>query len=201
MDSCEISADDSLSRSTRRHRSADRAGWVRLHHRRGRLAQPGPGRVARFGVPGSLLDQSARRGRCELFCPATWDNVSSITFAFAVRTAASPADASLVDPNEVRGGLTNGAYQLQIRLQEDDVFAGTQFRFSDVRFAVNGVQMLAVRTTARFLADEFEKQSPNDTIGNAQRLGLYETLYDDSTVGQRAWARCSIPPPDSRLPD
>ncbi len=97
-----------------------------------------------------------------------------------VRSANSgqSAAASLVDPNQVRDGLTQGAYQLQVRLQEEDVFAGTQVRFSDVRFAVNGVQVIGGPNHSPILGDEFETQSPNDTIGNAQRLGLYETLYD-----------------------
>ena len=101
-----------------------------------------------------------------------------------VRSANSTVSgsASLVDPNNVRGGLTSGAYQLQVRLDETDIFAGTQIRFSDVRFAVNGVQIIGGPNHSPILGDEFETQSPNDTIGSAQRLGLYETLYDAPTT-------------------
>ena len=49
---------------------------------------------------------------------------------------------------------------------------------------INGVQVIGGPSHSPILGDEFETQSPNDTIGNAQRLGLYETLYDEATQGQ-----------------
>ncbi len=101
-----------------------------------------------------------------------------------VRSANDPVSGSsaLIDASRVRDGLTAGAYQLQIRLDETDIFAGTQVRYSDVRFAVNGVQVIGGPNHSPILADEYETQSPNDTVANAQRLGLYETLYDAPVV-------------------
>ncbi len=103
-------------------------------------------------------------------------------FLYHIRVRSSNSNiassSSLLDPSKVRGGLTSGAYQLQIRLQEEDVFAGTQVRYSDVRFAVNGVQIIGGPNHSPILADEYETKSANDTLANAQRLGLYETQYD-----------------------
>ncbi|MEM8667655.1 MAG: GEVED domain-containing protein [Planctomycetota bacterium] len=99
-----------------------------------------------------------------------------------VRSANSETtgDSSLVDSDRLRDGLTSGAYQMQIRLTETDVFAGTQVRFSDVRFAVNGVQILGGPSHSPISGDEFEKSAPNDTLADAQLLGLYEEQFDVS---------------------
>ncbi|MDF1840830.1 MAG: dockerin type I domain-containing protein [Rubripirellula sp.] len=106
-------------------------------------------------------------------------------FLYHVRVRSANSDVSgdnsLIDASQLRGGLTNGAYQMQIRLGETDVFAGTQVRFSDVRFAVNGVQVIGGPTHSPIAADEFEKLAPNETLADAQRLGLYETQFDAST--------------------
>ncbi len=96
--------------------------------------------------------------------------------------SASPSSSSLLNPTQVLNGKTSGSYQLQVRLQEQDVFAGTQLRYSDVRYAVNGVQILGGPGHSPLTGDEFETASGNDSITNAQRLGLYETQYD--TLGQ-----------------
>lgn len=96
--------------------------------------------------------------------------------------APSASDGSLLDANQIRGGLTEGSYQLQIRLQEGDVFPGTQVRFSDIRFAQNGIEIIGGPTESPLLADEYETKSSNDTLATAQRLGLYETVYDATGV-------------------
>ena len=96
----------------------------------------------------------------------------------------SASDATLLDASDLRGGLTSGAYQLQIRLQEKDVFPGTQIRFSDVRFAQDGIEILGGPTQSPLVADEYETKSDNGTLASAQRLGLYETVFDASgTIG------------------
>ena len=90
----------------------------------------------------------------------------------------------MTDPSNVRRGLTAGAYQLQIRLTEGDVFAGTQLRFGDQRFAVNGVEIVGGPIQSPITGDDFEINADNNSINNAQRLGLYETLVD----AQADWA-------------
>lgn len=104
-------------------------------------------------------------------------------FLYHVRVRSSnsntASNASLLDANQIRGGLTSGAYQLQIRLQETDVSPGTQVRFSDVRFAQNGIEVIGGPIQSPILADEYEKKAFNDTLATAQRLGLYETAFDE----------------------
>ena len=43
--------------------------------------------------------------------------------------------------NNLNGGLTSGAYQLQIRLQEKDEIPGSTVRFSNIAYAQNGIEV------------------------------------------------------------
>ncbi|TWT83198.1 Dockerin type I repeat protein [Planctomycetes bacterium CA13] len=101
-------------------------------------------------------------------------------------SVASGANGSLVvsgqtqnqELSSLRRGLTSGGYQLQIRLQEVDEHAGTQIRYSDVRFAVNGVQVIGGPIHSPLAGDEYEIDAPNDTLGNAQIVGIYSNTQD-----------------------
>ncbi|MFG0290518.1 MAG: GEVED domain-containing protein [Rhodopirellula sp. JB044] len=77
----------------------------------------------------------------------------------------------------LRLGLTQGAYQLQIRIEESDVSPGTQIRYSDVMYADNGVQVIGGPMHSPLTGDDFETAGDNDTFANAQRLGLYDTQF------------------------
>ncbi|WP_040768554.1 pre-peptidase C-terminal domain-containing protein, partial [Novipirellula maiorica] len=85
-------------------------------------------------------------------------------------------------PSSLRRGLTSGSYQLQVRLQEVDEHAGTQVRFSDVRFAVNGIQVIGGPIHSPLAGDEYELDTVNDTLSAAQRLGLYSVAIDDENL-------------------
>lgn len=85
-------------------------------------------------------------------------------------------------PSSLRRGLTSGSYQMQIRLQEVDEHAGTQVRFSDVRFAVNGIQVIGGPIHSPLAGDEYELDTANDTLSAAQRLGLYSVAIDDQNL-------------------
>ncbi|TWU42048.1 beta strand repeat-containing protein [Novipirellula artificiosorum] len=80
--------------------------------------------------------------------------------------------------SSLRRGLTSGGYQLQLRLQEVDEHAGTQIRYSDVRYAVNGVQVIGGPLHSPLAGDEYEVDAPNDTLGSAQVVGLFSTTED-----------------------
>ncbi len=90
--------------------------------------------------------------------------------------------ASLTNPAAVLGGLTTGNYQLQIRLGETDETGGTQIRYADVRFAVNGVQVIGAPLHSPLVGDEFETLGNNETINNAQPLGLFDVAVDLSVT-------------------
>lgn len=95
--------------------------------------------------------------------------------------------------NSLRRGLTSGGYQLQVRLREADEVAGTQIRYSDVRFAVNGVQVIGGPINSPLLADEYETSTPNGTLSEAQPLGLY-SIDTDSTPVVDANGQLVLPP-------
>lgn len=44
--------------------------------------------------------------------------------------------------NNLRGGTSAGAYQLQVRLREQDEVPGSVVRYADIRFATNGIEIL-----------------------------------------------------------
>lgn len=86
-------------------------------------------------------------------------------------------EALLNQAGGLRAGLTQGSYQLQVRIEEADVFAGTQIRYSDVLYADNGVQIIGGPMHGPLSGEDFEKASDNGTLANAQRLGLYDTQF------------------------
>ncbi|TWU59484.1 hypothetical protein Poly51_22720 [Rubripirellula tenax] len=80
---------------------------------------------------------------------------------------------TLNDTTKLKSGLSEGAYQLQIRLQEVDEHAGTQIRLADVRFAQNGLQIIGQPLHSPLLGEEYEIPGDNDSLANAQQLGYY----------------------------
>jgi hypothetical protein len=71
-------------------------------------------------------------------------------------------------------GLTQGAYQLQIRLQEKDEFGGTVVRYSDIRFASTGIEVHGLPTHSPLAAEHGDVDAnggSNNTRGSAQNVG------------------------------
>lgn len=81
--------------------------------------------------------------------------------------------ATLTNPALVQNGLSTGAYQLQIRLQEADEHAGTQVRLTDIRYAVDGLQIIGQPLHSPLLGEDYEVPGDNDSLANAQALGFY----------------------------
>lgn len=97
---------------------------------------------------------------------------------FHVRVRSSnttnPLDfATLTDPAQVGGGLSQGNYQLQIRLSELDEQPGTQFNLADIRYASTGLQIIGQPLHSPLLGEEFEIAGDNDSLENAQPLGPF----------------------------
>ncbi len=96
----------------------------------------------------------------------------------------NPLDfATLNDPNLVGGGLSQGRYELQIRLQEGDESPGTQVRLADIRYATTGLQIIGQPFHSPLLGEEYETSAANDSLANAQPLG-YFGVGDDLTAGE-----------------
>ncbi|QDT58256.1 hypothetical protein SV7mr_07450 [Stieleria bergensis] len=82
---------------------------------------------------------------------------------------------------DLRGGLTRGRYQMQIRLRETDEVAGTQIKLADIRYATNGLQIIGQPFHSPLTGDEAETTAPNDSIFDAQRVGNFGAS-DDATA-------------------
>lgn len=87
---------------------------------------------------------------------------------YYVRIRSAPAAGALND-NPV-GGLTSGAYQFQIRLSEVDEVPGTTVRYSDIRFATNGIQVLGQPTHSPLTGETAEVENGN-TRASSQLVG------------------------------
>lgn len=95
---------------------------------------------------------------------------------YHVRVRSSSADLTKLD-----GGLTSGNYQLQLRLRELDEVPGSTVRFSDIRFAENGIEVFGQPTHSPLLgeATEIESFDPltstvasdNSVFVDAQEIG------------------------------
>ncbi|MDE0862900.1 MAG: GEVED domain-containing protein [Rubripirellula sp.] len=89
---------------------------------------------------------------------------------------------TLNDPSMVRDGLTVGSYEMQIRLQEDNERAGTQVRLADVRFATTGLQIIGQPLHSPLLGEEHETTASNDSLAEAQPLGLHNITGDQTAA-------------------
>ena len=71
-------------------------------------------------------------------------------------------------------GLTQGAYQLQIRLQEKDEFGGTVVRYSDIRFASTGIEVHGLPTHSPLSGEHGDVEAnsgTNDLRFSSQNVG------------------------------
>lgn len=86
--------------------------------------------------------------------------------------SACASSGSLANPT---GGLTKGAYVLQIRLQETDEFAGSTIQNADIRYAINAVEVIGKPEHSPLIANTAETTSSHTFIPGfvptAQELG------------------------------
>ena len=68
-------------------------------------------------------------------------------------------------------GLTNGEYQLQVRLRQVDEKPGSIVQHADIRFATNGIEVIGLPFHSPLLGEVGETGANNNTIGAAQQLG------------------------------
>ncbi|MEL6106099.1 MAG: peptidase, partial [Planctomycetota bacterium] len=73
-------------------------------------------------------------------------------YFFRVRSAS-------INPDDVSGGLTRGGYRFQVRLTEDQEFAGSVVRFSDIRFANHGIHVQGLLGTSPLLGEAGENEA------------------------------------------
>jgi hypothetical protein len=90
-----------------------------------------------------------------------------ITSEYFIRVRSNSGNLS-----NVQGGVTHGAYQLQLRLRELDEFGGTVVRYADIRNAINGIDVKGMPIHSPLAGEQAEDTStPNNTRDSAQFLG------------------------------
>ncbi|HJN11945.1 MAG TPA: pre-peptidase C-terminal domain-containing protein [Pirellulaceae bacterium] len=116
-----------------------------------------PLRKSAFGEPDRYTTNPQDAGmRVVLPGPANTTNT------YYVRIRSSSANLDQLD-----GGLTKGAYQLQVRLRETDEFPGSTIRHADIRNATNGIQVIGQPSHSPLVGEATEALDANgiDTNG------------------------------------
>ncbi len=87
----------------------------------------------------------------------TLPGIAGVTNTYYVRVRSRGADL-----DNVNGGLTQGAYELQVRLQETDEISGTSIAFSDIRYADTGIRIIGPPVNSPLSGEQVEDDSFND---------------------------------------
>ena len=66
------------------------------------------------------------------------------------------------DLTDLTGGKTEGAYGLQVRLQESDEISGTIIQFADIRYADQGINIVGPPSKSPLTGEHVEDESFND---------------------------------------
>ncbi len=136
--------------------------------------QFGPLTDADLGPSGLYNDNGStniRDAGMRLFLPGS-PGTRSVYF-FRVRSAS-------VNPDDQAGGITNGGYRFQVRLQEQQEFPGSVLRYTDIRYANIGIHARGQGDSSPFLGDAQEDEGIRpDAINDS-------IVYDPSDPGTRA---------------
>ncbi|TWU25140.1 hypothetical protein Pla52o_14380 [Novipirellula galeiformis] len=111
-----------------------------------------------FTLPGNAADPTARS-----------------KYFFRVRSAS-------LNPDDMAGGLTYGGYRFQLRLTEAQEFPGSVVRYTDIRYANNGIHTRGLPSSSPLIGEAGENEA---LVGNA---ASNDQIVRDGTesVGQRA---------------
>ncbi|TWU47287.1 hypothetical protein Poly51_50860 [Rubripirellula tenax] len=144
--------------------------------------QGGADAFTEFGVGGLYEDfgsMNLRDAGLSLSLPGNRGTRS--VYFFRVRSAS-------VDPGDSTGGITKGGYRFQVRLREEQEFAGSVVRFADIRYANNGIHVRGMLSTSPLLGDAQEDEvigaTSFGTFGNP--VSNNSVLSSDSVNGTRA---------------
>ncbi len=83
-----------------------------------------------------------------------------------VRSEGTPANI-----NNINAGLSRGEYRLQVRVRQVDNKPGSTVRYSDIRYATNGIEVIGLPYHSPLAGESTESTTPNDAFANAQYLG------------------------------
>ncbi len=114
--------------------------------------QGGADAFTEFGVGGLYEDFGSTNPRdAGLSLSLPGNRGTRSVYFFRVRSAS-------VNPGDQAGGITNGGYRFQVRLQENQEFAGSVVRFADIRYAYNGIHVRGLPSSSPLLGDAQEDE-------------------------------------------
>lgn len=93
---------------------------------------------------------------------------------YFVRVRSQPATNPTVIPgpaDPAYKSLTSGAYQLQVRLRQQDEQPGSTVRYADIRYATNGIELHGLPAHSPLTGEAAEVGVNNDSTGGAQNVG------------------------------
>jgi hypothetical protein len=99
---------------------------------------------------------------------------------YFVRVRSSPqATSTLTGIDAVKGGISRGHYQLDVRLRQLDEKPGATVRYADIRYASTGVEILGLPKHSPLTGEASDREGDsvgtttnnNDTLATAQNLG------------------------------
>ncbi|WP_231615288.1 tandem-95 repeat protein [Novipirellula artificiosorum] len=74
------------------------------------------------------------------------------------------------NPDEANCGLTSGGYRFQLRLQEEQEFAGSVVRYADIRYANHGIHTRGLPSSSPLLGEAQENEGVSDAISSNDSL-------------------------------
>ena len=86
------------------------------------------------------------------------------TYHVRVRSSSNNLD-------DINSGLTTGSYQLQIRLRETDEVAGVTVRYTDVRYATNGIELYGLPGHSPLTGEVGEDEGVGDPADSPETNG------------------------------
>ncbi|WP_164101631.1 tandem-95 repeat protein [Candidatus Laterigemmans baculatus] len=86
-----------------------------------------------------------------------------------------------VNPTDAAGGVTSGGYRAQVRIQEEQEFAGSSVLYADIRYANHGVHLRGLPGTSPLIGEFQENEGQDQTASNNGSI-----TSDPSAPGRRA---------------
>ncbi len=97
-----------------------------------------------------------------------------------------------LNPDDAEGGLTGGQYRVQIRLSEEQAFPGSVVRFSNIKYANNGVRIQGLMADSPLLGEAQENEAAAGDLFATNNFMIGETLgqgpqYVGNLVDNHDW--------------
>ncbi|MBY0585695.1 hypothetical protein K2X85_00875 [bacterium] len=103
---------------------------------------------------------------------------SRTNYFLRVRSSPQPT-STLTGVDAVKGGISRGHYQLDVRLRQLDEKPGATVRYADIRYAATGVEILGLPKHSPLTGEASDREGDsagtttnnNDTLATAQNIG------------------------------